>query len=77
MLRILLVVLSIIVTSFIFYGVITQNFEYIYLMQFFLGLAFFVVGLEEFKKERKASGWFYVVLFLIMLSSSIFSYLQK
>ena len=44
-------------------------------MMFFLGLTMLVMGLQEFKKERKAYGWLLVVVFLFSLFVSIQGFL--
>ncbi|WP_269321872.1 YczI family protein [Oceanobacillus salinisoli] len=42
---------------------------------FFLGLMMLVMGLEEFKKERKAYGWLFIIVFLLCLHVSIQGFL--
>ena len=44
-------------------------------MIFFLGLTMLVMGLQEFKKERKEYGWLLVVVFLFSLFVSIQGFL--
>ncbi|WP_078552095.1 YczI family protein [Bacillus alkalicellulosilyticus] len=75
MLKILRYVLSVIVILFAAYGLITQNFKYSHIMTFFMGLMMLVMGLEEFRKDRKAYGWLFVVVFLFSLFVSIQGFL--
>ena len=54
---------------------IRSNFQFHPYMMFFLSLMMLVIGLEEFKKERKAYGWLLVLVFLFSLSVSIQGFL--
>ncbi|WP_173106083.1 DUF3953 domain-containing protein [Bacillus sp. KH172YL63] len=43
------------------YGLISDHFEYIHIMIMFLGITMLLMGLEEFRKERKEKS----VIFLL------------
>ncbi|MGP4108893.1 DUF3953 domain-containing protein [Virgibacillus sp. L01] len=75
MLIILHIIFSVVAISFAAYGLITNNFEFQHYMIFFLGLLMLVMGIQEFKKERKVLGWLLVVVFLFLLFVSINSWL--
>ncbi|MEH7014857.1 DUF3953 domain-containing protein [Neobacillus niacini] len=75
MLKILRYFLSVLTMLFAIYGLITSNFQFNHFMIFFLGLTMLVMGLEEFRKERKANGWLFVVVFLFLLFVSIKGFL--
>ncbi|MFD0824692.1 DUF3953 domain-containing protein [Neobacillus sp. M.A.Huq-85] len=75
MLKVLRSVLSIVTFLFTSYGLITKNFEFNFIMIFLLGLTILIMGLEEFRKERKMYGWLMVVVFLFSLFASIQSFL--
>nr|WP_255437528.1 DUF3953 domain-containing protein [Thalassobacillus sp. CUG 92003] len=40
-------------------------------MDIFLGLLLLVIGVEEFSKERKMTGWLFIIVFLAFVSLSI------
>ena len=71
MLKILRYVLSVITLLFASYGLITKDFKFGDFMIFFLGLTMLVMGLEEFRKERKVMGWCLIAVFLLSLFVSI------
>lgn len=75
LLKILHFVFSVIAISLAAYGLITKNFEFQHYMIFFLGLMMLVMGLQEFKKERKAYGWLFIIVFLFSLFVSIQGFL--
>ncbi|MBY0097970.1 YczI family protein [Mesobacillus maritimus] len=75
MLKILRYVLSLITLLFASYGVITRDFKFGDSMILFLGLTMLVLGLEEFKKERKVMGGFLLVVCLFSLYVSIEGFL--
>ncbi|WP_141434330.1 YczI family protein [Bacillus sp. 03113] len=75
MLKILRYVLSVVTILFATYGLITKNFEFNHILIFLLGLTMLIMGLEEFRKERKANGWLFVVVFLFSLFVSIQGFL--
>lgn len=67
--------LSIITLLFAFYGRITKDFKFVDIMILFLGLTMLVLGIEEFQKERKVTGWFLIAVFLFSLYVSIEGFL--
>lgn len=75
MLKILRYVLSIITLLFASYGLITKDFKFGDIMILFLGLTMLVLGIEEFQKERKVTGWFLIAVFLFSLYVSIEGFL--
>jgi hypothetical protein len=75
LLKIIRFVLSVLTILFATYGLITKNFQFNHIMIFLLGLTMLVMGLEEFRKERKAKGWLFVVVFLFSLFVSIQGFL--
>ncbi|OJF94653.1 hypothetical protein AX762_01955 [Alkalibacterium sp. 20] len=64
MLKVLHVIFSIIVLFLAAFSLIFQNFEFLHFMTFFLALTMLIMGLKEFKENRKIAGWTYVVIFL-------------
>lgn len=76
MLRILIFILAPMVIGLAAYGLITKNFAHQPLMLFFLGLLVLLLGLVEFQKARKISGWMLVAvcLFLVFVSVQVFLY---
>ena len=75
MLKILRYVLSVITFLFASYGLITKSFKFGDIMIFFLGLTMLVMGIEEFRNERKVIGCFLIVAFLYSLFVSIEGFL--
>ncbi|WP_445486964.1 DUF3953 domain-containing protein [Niallia sp. 03133] len=75
MLKILRYILSVVTILFATYGLITKNFEFNHIMIFLLGLTMLIMGLEEFRKERKVNGWLMVGVFLFSLFVSIQGFL--
>jgi len=61
---ILKVIFSVIAALLAGYGLITKNFEFHSYAMFFLSLMMLVMGLEEFRKERKVMGWISIVVFI-------------
>ncbi|MCG3420640.1 DUF3953 domain-containing protein [Oceanobacillus jordanicus] len=59
---------------FAVYGLITGDFKFQPYMVFFLGLMMLVMGLEEFKNERKSYGVLLVIIFLLLLFVSVKGY---
>lgn len=74
MLIILKVIFAVIAAFIGVYGLITKNFEFQSYMMFFLSLMILVMGLEEFRKERKFSGWVSIFAFLFVLFASLFPF---
>ncbi len=75
LLKILRYILSVVTILFATYGLITKNFEFNHIMIFLLGLTMLIMGLEEFRKERKVNGWLMVGVFLFSLFVSIQGFL--
>lgn len=75
LLKILRYMLSIITLLFALYGKITKDFKFVDIMILFLGLTMLVLGIEEFQKERKVTGWFLIAVFLFSLYVSIEGFL--
>ncbi|MFC7687511.1 DUF3953 domain-containing protein [Ureibacillus sp. GCM10028918] len=64
---ILKVIFSVIAAFIAGYGLITKNFEFQSYAMFFLSLMMLVMGLEEFRKDRKVMGWISIIVFLFLL----------
>lgn len=62
---------------FAFYGKITEDFKFTDIMILFLGLTMLVLGIEEFQKERKVTGWFLIAVFLFSSYVSIEGFLNS
>ena len=75
LLKTLRYVLSVITLLLASYGLITRSFKFGDTMIFFLGLTMLVMGLEEFRNERKVMGWFLIGTFLFSLYVSIEGFL--
>lgn len=73
MFMILRVLLSIVTIAVALYGLITDNFEYQPVMMLSMGLTIFVMGLQEFKQNKKQQGW----LFMIIFAFSLFVFIQS
>ncbi|WDU81903.1 DUF3953 domain-containing protein [Lysinibacillus sp. G01H] len=50
---------------------ITSDYQLSFLVLFFLGLLILVLGIKEFQRERKVSGWFHIGVFLFSIFVSI------
>lgn len=57
------------------YELITSNFELQSVMMLLLSLLMLVMGLEEFQKNSKPLGWFFIAVFLFTLFASIQGFL--
>jgi Protein of unknown function (DUF3953) len=68
---ILRVIFAVIIASIAGYGLITGDFEFQSYMLFFLSLMMLVMGLEEFQKERKVTGWISIIAFVFVLFVSL------
>ena len=55
MLKVLRIILSVIVIGLAVYGKITNNFEFMPYMMFFMGLLMLVTGVSELQAKRKTS----------------------
>ncbi|WP_449536487.1 DUF3953 domain-containing protein [Ferdinandcohnia sp. Marseille-Q9671] len=71
MLQLARIGLAIIVILFVGYGLFTEDFVYQSYMMFSLGLLMLVMGVEEFRRDRRALGWLCVAVFLFTSYVSI------
>lgn len=71
MLKLFKILFSITAIAFGIYGLVTQDFKFQGAMLLFMGLTFLIVGLQEFKKNKKANGWGCVAVFILSLYVSI------
>ncbi|MGP4063310.1 YczI family protein [Oceanobacillus sp. M65] len=74
MLKILRFIFVAVAIFFAVYGLTTGDFKFQPYMVFFVGLMMLVMGLEEFKKERKLYGVLLVIAFLFLLFVSLKGY---
>lgn len=75
MLKVLHILFAIIGLVIAAYSLIYQNFEFQNYLIFFLALTMVIMGLKEFKEERKIAGWTYMGVFLFMLFLSVQGFL--
>ena len=61
--KILQILFSIITIALASYGLITQDFQLGAYMILFLGLSMLLAGLQEFKRDKKLSGWMLIGVF--------------
>jgi hypothetical protein len=73
LLKILHILFSIITVILAGYGLITGDFQFQAYMILFLGLTMLILGLQEFKRNKKMSGWLLIGVF----SFSIFVVIQN
>ena len=71
MLKILQILFSIITVALASYGLLTQDFQLGAYMILFLGLAMLVSGLQEFKKNKKITGWMLIGVFAFSIFVAI------
>ncbi|WP_445480760.1 DUF3953 domain-containing protein [Lysinibacillus irui] len=71
LLTILQILFSIIVVSLSTYSIITSDHQLSCLVLFFLGLLMLIMGIKDFQRERKVSGWFHIGVFLFSVFVSI------
>ncbi|RIU93264.1 DUF3953 domain-containing protein [Oceanobacillus picturae] len=71
LLKILRFIFAAVAMFFAVYGITTGDFKFQPYMVFFLGLMMLVMGLEEFKNERKSYGVLLVIVFLLLLFVSV------
>ena len=78
MLKILQILFSIITIALASYGLVTQDFQLGAYMMLFLGLTMLVLGLQEFKKNKKITGWLLIGVFafsmLVVIQSFMLNY---
>lgn len=75
MLKILQILFSIIVVVLAGYGLFTDDFRFQAYMILFLGLAMLVLGLQEFKRNKKLSGWLLIGVFAFSIFVAIKSFM--
>ncbi|WP_251037562.1 DUF3953 domain-containing protein [Paenibacillus albidus] len=68
LLRILFSIISVAVAG---YGIISNNFDYQPFMILALGLTMLVMGLQEFKQNKKRQGWLLMIIFALSIFVSI------
>lgn len=67
-LRIIFLIVAVAIAG---YGLISNNFEFQPFMILALGLSILVMGLQEFKKNKKRQGWLMIIVFGFSLFVSI------
>lgn len=75
MLKILQILFSIIVLALASYGLVTQDFRLQAYMILFLGLTMLVSGLQEFKKDKKVTGWMLIGVFAFLMFVAVQSFM--
>ena len=75
MLKILQIIFSIITVALASYGLVTQDFQLGAYMILFLGLTMLVLGIQEFKKDKKITGCMLIVVFVFSMVVAIQSFM--
>ena len=75
MLKILQMMFSIITVALAGYGLVTQDFQFQAYMILFLGLTMLVLGLKEFKRNKKITGWMLIGVFAFSMVVIIQSFM--
>ena len=75
MLKILQILFSIIVVVLAGYGLFTKDFQFQAYMILFIGLTMLVLGLQEFKRNKKLSGWILIGVFVFSIIVSIYGFM--
>ena len=75
MLKILQILFSIIVLVLAGYGLFTKDFQFQAYMILFIGLTMLVLGLQEFKRNKKLSGWILIGVFVFSIIVSIYGFM--
>lgn len=75
MLKILQIIFSIIAVAFAGYGLFTKDFQFQGYMILFLGLTMLVAGLQEFKRNKKITGWMLIGVFVFSTFVAIQSFM--
>ncbi|MDK8192586.1 DUF3953 domain-containing protein [Paenibacillus sp. UMB7766-LJ446] len=71
MLIFLRILFSIIAVAIAGYGIMSNNFDFQPFMILALGLSMLVMGLQEFKQNKKRQGWLMMIIFAFSLFVSI------
>ncbi|WP_339171261.1 DUF3953 domain-containing protein [Solibacillus sp. FSL R5-0691] len=74
MLKFLQILFSIITIALASYGLITQDFQLGAYVILFLGLSMLLAGLQEFKRDKKLSGWMLIGVFAFSMYVAIQSF---
>ena len=75
MLKTLQIIFSIITVAFAGYGLLTRDFQFQAYMMLFLGLTMLVLGLQEFKRNKKVTGWMLIGVFAFSIFAAIQSFM--
>lgn len=75
MLKILQILFSIIVLALASYGLVTKDFQLQAYMILFLGLTMLISGLQEFKKNKKITGWMLIGVFAFLMFVAVQSFM--
>ena len=75
LLKVLQILFSIITIALASYGLVTQDFRLGAYMILFLGLAMLASGLQEFKKDKKVTGWMLIGTFAFLMFVAIQSFM--
>lgn len=75
LLKILQIIFSIIAVAFAGYGLFTKDFQFQGYMILFLGLTMLVAGLQEFKRNKKITGWMLIGVFVFSTFVAIQSFM--
>ena len=75
MLKILHILFSIITVAFAGYGLFTKDFQFQAYMVLFLGLTMLLLGLQEFKRNKKFTGWMLIGVFAFSIFAAIQSFM--
>jgi hypothetical protein len=65
------ILFSIIAVAIAGYGIMSNNFDFQPFMILALGLSMLVMGLQEFKQNKKRQGWLMMIIFAFSLFVSI------
>ena len=71
MLKILHIIFSIITVAIAGYGLFTKDFQFQVYMFLFSGLTMLVLGLQEFKRNKKVTGWMLIGVFAFTIFVAI------
>lgn len=71
MLNILQILFSVITVALAGYGLFTKDFQLQAYMILFLGLTMLILGLREFKRNKKMTGWMLIGVFAFSLFVAI------
>lgn len=74
LLKFLQILFSIITIALASYGLITQDFQLGAYVILFLGLSMLLAGLQEFKRDKKLSGWMLIGVFAFSMYVAIQSF---